>query len=171
MPKAKTEAIPEEFQLDLPKPQLNIKLRPADIHDILPITLMWAKMIEEVSDKFIELDKTELDKFSFALADSLRITDVFINVAEEKRKSIGFIYGYKQYKPYGKPNNIAFGECLYVDPKYRGKGINTELLNSLFKWAKERDLVVDMITKFDTDLAKVWERSGFKPYSILYRRS
>ena len=153
------------------EPVIEPKLRPADIHDILPITLMWAKMTEEVFDKFIKLDKTELDNFAFAMTDRLRMSHIFTQVIENDRKIIGFVHAYIQEKPYGKPRRTVFCECLYIEKKYRGKGFKDQLLKSLFGWAKENDLETEFMAPFDIGLTKAWSKKGFKPYAMVLRRS
>src|SRR3990167_3381397 len=143
--------------------------RPADIHDILPITLLWTKMIEEVFDGFIILDKVEVDNFSFALCDRLRYPNTYTLLAESEGRIIGFIHGYIQERPYGKPREVAFCECLYIEPEYRGKGIDKELIEGFYNWAAEHDIPVEFMTKYDRSLDEIWEHKGFTPYAIVYR--
>ena len=143
--------------------------RQADIHDILPITLLWVKMIDEVFDGFINLDKVEVDAFSFALCDRLRYPNTYTLLAEDEGKIIGFIHGYLQDRPYGKPREVAFCECLYIESEYRGKDIDKELINKFCDWAKEHDLPVEFMTKYDRSLDKIWDHKGFAPYAIVYR--
>lgn len=146
-------------------------LRPADIHDSLSITLLWSKMIGEVFDKFIKLDKTELDKFAFALIDRLRVDHTLTNVVEENGRVVGFIHGYIQARPYGKPDRIAFCECLFIEKEHRNKGLKALLVESFISWAQERELPIEFMTKYDPELVKVWKRYGnFAPYSMIFRR-
>ena len=155
---------------ELPAPELNVSYRSADIHDILPLSLMWVRMTQEIFPDFIEIDKTELDRFAFAMADRMRMPNVLTLVAEVEGKVIGFIHSYAQQRPYGRPDNIAFCECLYVQPEYRGKGMKKALVESFISWAETQEAAIEFITKYDPDLAKIWERSGFKSYGIIYRR-
>jgi len=134
-------------------------VRSADIHDILPITLLWFNMIEETFERFINIDKVELDKFSFAMADRLRAPHVFTRV-----------HGYLQDRPYGKPEKIAFCECLYVDPKYRAKKINDQLIESFVTWAEKNELEIEFLTRYDPGLIKVWSKHKAEPYCIVFRR-
>lgn len=153
-----------------PKPEVNVSYRAADIHDILPLSLMWVRMTQEIFPDFIEVDKAELDRFAFAMADRLRMQNVFTLVAEVEGKAIGFIHGYLQSRPYGRPDQIAFCECLYIQPDHRGKGMKEALVESFISWAEAQGAAIEFITKYDPDLVPVWGRSGAKPYSIIYRR-
>lgn len=159
---------PDSMPIQILEPQ--VILRVADIHDILPLTLMWSKMTQEIFDNFIKLDKMELDKFSYAMADRLRVPHVFTQVACDGAKVVGFIHSYLQDRSYGKPNRIAFCEALYVETEYRGKSIAKKLIQSFIGWAEKQELAIEFITRYDTNLVKIWERSGFVPYSIVFRR-
>jgi len=145
-------------------------IREADIHDLLPVTLLWAKMTEEVFDNFVKIDKTELDKFSFSMADRLRAPHVFTRVAEDKGKIIGFIHGYQQERPYGKPDKIGFCEALYVESKYRNKEVTKKLIESFITWAEKNELSIEFLTKYDPNLLKFWAKIKAIPYCIVFRR-
>ena len=141
--------------------------RQADIHDILPVTLLWVKMIQEVFDGFVNLDKVEMDAFSFAMCDRIRYPNTYTLLAEDEGKIIGFIHGYIQDRPYGKPREVAFCECFYIEPEYRGKKIGNNLLLEFTKWAEERNMTIEIMTNLDN---KYWIRKGLKPYAVVYRR-
>ena len=153
-----------------PQPEIAPTFRPADIHDILPLSLMWAQMIQEIFPDFIQLDKEELDRFAYAMADRLRIEHVFTHVAEVGAKPVGFLHGYIQNRPYGQPDKIAFCECLYVEPEYRGKKLKDALVAAFVAWGEQKGTAIEFMTRYDPDLARIWERSGFKPYGIVFRR-
>ena len=146
-----------------------MNFRQADIHDILPVTLLWVKMIQEVFDGFVNLDKVEMDAFSFAICDRIRYPNTYTLLAESEGKIIGFIHWYIQDRPYGKPREVAFCECLYIEPEYRGKGTDKELIEGFCNWAAEREIPVEFMTKYDRSLDKIWEHKGFMPYAIVYR--
>ena len=146
-----------------------MNFRQADIHDILPVTLLWVKMIQEVFDGFVNLDKVELDAFSFAMCDRIRYPNTYTLLAEDEGKIIGFIHGYIQNRPYGKPREVAFCECFYIEFEYRGKGTDKELIEGFCNWAAEHEMPVEFMTKYDRSLDKIWEHKGFTPYAIVYR--
>ena len=126
-------------------------------------------MIDEVFDGFINLDKVEVDAFSFTLCDRLRYPNTYTLLAEDEGKIIGFIHGYLQDRPYGKPREVAFCECLYIEQEYRGKGIDKELISDFVKWGKDKDMTIMFMTRYDRNLDKIWNRKGFTPYAIVYR--
>ena len=124
-------------------------------------------MIQEVFDGFVNLDKVELDAFSFAMCDRIRYPNTYTLLAESEGKIIGFIHGYIQDRPYGKPREVAFCECFYIEPEYRGKKIGNNLLLEFTKWAEERNMTIEIMTNLDN---KYWIRKGLKPYAVVYRR-
>ena len=149
----------------------NINYRPADIHDVLPITLLWTKMIEEVFDEFIKLDKVELDNFSFAICDRLRSNNCYTQIVEDDKKIIGFLHGYLQSKPYGKPNNIAFCEARYIEKEYRGRmDIAKNMISDFTKWANDAGIMDgEFMIPYSEELVKVYKHMGYKPYAIVLR--
>lgn len=148
-----------------------MNFRQADIHDILPVTLLWVKMIQEVFDGFINLDKVEVDAFSFALCDRIRYPNTYTLLVEDEGKIIGFIHGYLQDRPYGKPRVIAFCEARYIEKEYRNKdNIAKIMIQKFVDWA--HDLGVydgEFMIPYSEGLIKVYERMGYKPYTIIFR--
>lgn len=145
-----------------------MNFRQADIHDILPVTLLWVKMIGEVFDGIINLDKVEVDAFSFALCDRIRYENTFTSLAEDEGKIIGFIHGYEQDRPYGKPRKMAFCECLYLETEYRGKEIDQALIESFIEWGKEKDLSIEFMSPNSNKHLSYYEKFA-KPYAVVYR--
>lgn len=43
-------------------------------------------------------------------------------------------------KPQHQPDYYAYLGFMYVDPAHRGKGLNSQILNHLKNWAKERNI-------------------------------
>src|SRR3989304_4820679 len=96
--------------------------RQADIHDILPVTLLWVKMIQEVFDGFVNLDKVELDAFSFAMCDRIRYPNTYTLLAESEGKSIGRGGGPNQRPVFGAKPHVAGWIRVSIQFEYRGKG-------------------------------------------------
>lgn len=166
----KTEQDNGKPKIRLPDPELDLRIRPADIHDILPMALMWTQMTQEIFPDFVKVDKVELDKFAFAMADRLRVDHVFTRVAVHGAKIVGFIHGYFQERSYGQPNRTAFCETLFVYPEYRGKGLKDKLVKSFIDWAEANHLTIEFMTRYDPDILDMWGKYGAKPYTIVFRR-
>jgi len=145
--------------------------RMADIHDVLPITLLWAKMVEEIFDEFTKLDKVELDKISFLICDRLRMPNTYTAVVEEDNKVIGFLHGYILDKTYGKPEKVGFCETRYIMPDYRGRlDIAQTMIDDFISWANELNVFDgEFIIPYSERLEKVYERMGYKSYAVIMR--
>lgn len=77
--------------------------------------------------------------------------------------------GFAQIRPsktYVSSDHHAYIGFLYVDPAYRGKGINKKILSYLFEWAKLKQLSDVRLTVYPDNLSAVraYEKVGFKPY-------
>lgn len=151
---------------DMPK----IKIRVANIHDLLPITIMWYKLNKEVFHDIFIVGEDEMKAFSHVLADRLLLPETFTMVAEDQDKVIGFTHGYLQHKLYYKPKTIGFSEFSYVEKPYRKKGIGKKLAVAFAKWARENGSEeIEFISKYDTKLIKQWQGEGCYPYAVIYR--
>lgn len=68
-------------------------------------------------------------------------------------------------KPYLKEAKHAYLGFMYVDPKYRGRGINGELVDCLFDWAKSKNLnEIHLEVYAENESAiKAYAKKGFTP--------
>ena len=102
----------------------------------------------------------------------IKSDDTYVAVAELGGKVIAS--GYVQKRPslhYISPPFHAFIGFLYVTPEQRGKGVNKQLLDSLFSWAKDNDLPKVHLKVYpeNAPAVKAYEKAGFKPYFLEMR--
>jgi GNAT superfamily N-acetyltransferase len=60
---------------------------------------------------------------------------------------------------------------MYVEPAYRGKGVNQLIIDELKAWARSQNLTelrLDVYTTNDTAI-RAYEKAGFTPYLINMR--
>jgi ribosomal protein S18 acetylase RimI-like enzyme len=82
--------------------------------------------------------------------------------------------GYARIDPsrhYLKHTHHAYCGFMYVDPAYRGKGVNQLIIDALKAWAKTKDLTelrLDVYTTNDAAI-RAYEKAGFTPYLINMR--
>jgi ribosomal protein S18 acetylase RimI-like enzyme len=65
----------------------------------------------------------------------------------------------------------AYCGFMYVEPAYRGKGVNQLIIDALKTWAKSKDLSelrLDVYTTNDAAI-RAYEKAGFTPYLINMR--
>lgn len=86
-------------------------------------------------------------------------------VAEKSNVIVGSGYAeIRNSKPYMKHNVHSYLGFMYVKPKFRGKGINKLLLNSLKEWSKSQQVfnfILDVYAD-NQPAIRAYEKSGFK---------
>ena len=99
--------------------------------------------------------------------------DALLYVAEIKGRLVGSGYALiKNSVAYKKPERFAYLGFMYVEPEYRGKGINGTLIKKLISWAKSKnihEIQLDVYAENDSAL-KAYEKLGFKPDLLKMRR-
>ena len=72
----------------------------------------------------------------------------------------------KASRHYLTPADHAFIGFLYVDPDYRGRGVNQRVLDHLFAWARANELPEVHLTVYPENASAVraYEKAGFAPY-------
>ena len=70
-----------------------------------------------------------------------------------------------QAKPYSKYTEYAYLGFMFVQPAFRGRGINQKILLQLFEWAKSKNLKEVRLEVYDeNEIAKnSYLKAGFKP--------
>lgn len=108
----------------------------------------------------------------YDIAAMLDAPDSEVAVAELNGQLIGS--GYAQRKAsrhYLEPEFHAFIGFLYVDPNYRGQGVNQKVLDHLFEWARQNNLPEIHLTVYpdNAPAIRAYEKVGFKPYIMEMR--
>jgi ribosomal protein S18 acetylase RimI-like enzyme len=82
--------------------------------------------------------------------------------------------GYARINPsrhYLRHAHHAYLGFMYVDPAYRGQGVNQLIIDDLKAWARSKDLTelrLDVYTTNDNAI-RAYEKAGFTPYLINMR--
>lgn len=98
--------------------------------------------------------------------------DIHLIVAEMENILVGS--GYARIDPsrlYLKHTHHAYCGFMYVEPAYRGKGINQLIIDALKSWARSRNLTelrLDVYTTNDIAI-RAYEKAGFAPYLVNMR--
>jgi len=77
----------------------------------------------------------------------------------------------KQAKPYLKHQEYAYLGFMYTDPKYRGKGINQQIMEILKKWSRSNGLKELRLTVYNDNAPAIsaYEKVGFKAHILEMR--
>ena len=93
--------------------------------------------------------------------------DAEVAVAETENQLIGSGYvRRKASRHYLTPEEHAFIGFLYVDPAFRGRGVNKRVLEHLFDWARANNLPEIHLTVYpeNSSAVRAYEKSGFSHY-------
>lgn len=143
-----------------------MEIRLATKMDIQGISELYKELFYDMSKLQPEyLRQAEQDKGFLNKIIEENKSDIFIAI--EKDKIIGFALLQEQETP---PYNCfvkhkyAYVMDLIVNNSYRGKGIGSDLLKEVKKWAKSRNLdyIELSVLSENVDAAKLYEKHEFK---------
>lgn len=150
---------------------MEIKIRQAQENEI-NILLEFEKGIIEAERPFD--DTLRLGEIHYYdLLELIRSSEAEVVVAEINDQIVGSGYAkILKAKPYQKHENFAYLGFMYVEPNYRGNGINKMILESLINWAKERHISEIRLEVYDenTIAKKAYVKAGFKSNLLEMRK-
>jgi len=89
---------------------------------------------------------------------------VLVGVIDDRIIASGYAL-IKKSKPYIKEAKHAYLGFMYVEPAYRGRNVNGEIVSKLLVWAKRKHLTeiqLDVYAENESAL-KAYTKAGFKP--------
>lgn len=140
------------------------KFRQASLGDI-PTLLELEQAVVEAERPFNSSIK-EVGATYYDLEDLITSENACLIIVEDKSKIIGT--GYSQIRPSKRSLNHEYHGYLgfmYVDPEYRGKGVNKKVMDLLIDWTKDKgisDFYLDVYAQ-NTSAIKAYEKVGFEP--------
>lgn len=142
-------------------------MREATVWQAQQIAVMWIKMMVELGTPKEDIDG---EYFLVRLIAQINSPEHCVLVALDDGIPIGMITGYVDR---GDCLRHIVGTCfsLYVEKKYRGNGLLDKLVNGMhefFESVGARD--EEFFTEYNSGLIKTWERKGYKPYKVLFRK-
>ena len=99
--------------------------------------------------------------------------DVRVMVAETEGKIIASGYArIQKAEPYLRHTSFGFLGFMYVVPEYRGRGINSRIIDSLTAWTKQQGITEIRLDVYVKNLAaiKAYEKIGFVPHMLEMRK-
>jgi len=118
------------------------------------------KIIFSTDEKNIEYLDKGLDRFNHSHAPE-REKKEFGFFALEKNQIIGGVNGYLQVGYWAKV------DMLFVDDKFRGHNIGTQLMEKVENFAVENSCIGMLLSTFDWQAKEFYEKMGFSVYGIL----
>lgn len=99
-------------------------------------------------------------------------TDVEVLVAEIDAVIVGSGYArITTAKPYLNHENYAYLGFMFTDPKYRGKGVNSKIIEALKNWCRSHDICELRLDVYNDNPSaiKAYEKAGFRKHLINMR--
>ncbi|GLU56588.1 GNAT family N-acetyltransferase [Dyadobacter frigoris] len=139
-----------------------INIRPATTSD-LPTLLRFEQGVINAERAFDNLIKPD-PVYYYDIEEMIRASHIEILVAEIDEEVVGS--GYARIEParhFLKHPLHAYLGFMYVDPAYRGKGINSKIIEGLKKWAVSQGISELRLDVYDGNLPaiKAYEKVGF----------
>lgn len=143
---------------------LNLEIREAKIEDLDTLKVFEQGVIHYERPFAPNLKNDPIEYYD--LIDLIQREDAHVIVATISGKIIGSGYALiKNSVPYKSPKQYAYLGFMYVLPKFRGKGINGKIIDSLIDWAKTKNLTEIQLEVYaeNESALNAYEKSGFKP--------
>ena len=151
-----------------------MKIRKANVSDLRRIDEIYVEgSIDEGKYQFPNISlkemKKDLDKKQNSRRQGFRrymkSKKYYWIVAEEKGKIIGF----GQVRIKNKDTGIT--ESVYVDRKYRKRGVGKDIMKEMIKWLKNKKLKYIESSAYlrNKPSVKLHEKLGFKPFLVRMR--
>lgn len=149
-----------------------LTVRSARIAD-LPTLLAFEQGIIRAERPFDHMLKPDPISY-YDIREMIDSADAEVAAAEIDGRLVGSGYAKKKLsRHYLSPEYHAFIGFLFVEPEYRGRGINQCVLDHLFEWARQNKLPEVHLTVYPSNQSAIraYEKVGFKPYLLEMRKN
>lgn len=144
-----------------------------DLDAIQELSIRLSEKEEEEFDPTIDPEWNSTEDATEYFGERITENNGFAMVAEEDGKVTGYTIGsITETEEYRDDLKVAELETMYILPKYRGKGIGTELVNQFNSWSEEKDadrLRVEA-TAQNKDAIRFYRENGFEDYALTLER-
>ena len=159
-----------KFQSTKNTPMDNVKIRTATLNDIAILLEFEQGVIKAERPFDVTLDADPITYYN--LEELILSDDASLVVAEIEGKIIGS--GYALIKPARHYLNHEFYSYLgfmFTLPDYRGRGVNTKIIERLKQWSDSKGLKEMRLTVYDENhgAIRAYEKAGFKKHIIEMR--
>lgn len=149
-----------------------MNIRPATIWDAEKITDLWLAMHKEITtNKGLLKENSNRENLFLTVITRTKLPEWAVLVAEENDEIYGFSMGTAIMPRYNPCHVLGVFEARYIDPTRRGQGIAKMLNDKMFQWAASKNITeIEFLTSYSERLIRVYDRLGFEPVSIAFRK-
>ncbi len=143
---------------------MNIHIRPAKESELNELLAFEQGIVAFERPFDATLREGEIHYYDLAALMQSTEAEVLVAVCEEELVGSGYAK-IKTAEPYLKHTHFAYLGFMYVQPAYRGKGINQMILEGLKSWAKSKEITEIRLEVYDQNLIakNAYLKAGFTP--------
>ena len=148
----------------------SILVRKATLHDMETLLRFEQGVIKAERPFDVTLKPNPIHYYD--IKEMIKATHIELVVAELNGKIVGSGYArLEEAKPYLQHSKHAYLGFMYVDPQYRGKGVNHKIIEALKIWSISQNVTeMRLDVYFDNDSAiNAYEKAGFAKHMIEMR--
>ena len=143
-----------------------------DLKDILRLNLALFKKEHKDFDKSLDLNWPDREGKNY-FEDRTKKSDGFVEVVEKDGKIIGYLCGGLCDKiSYRKPAKCAELENMFIDKKFRNKGLGFIMTKDFLKWCKSKkvDCISTRASAQNKLSIKFYRNFDFKDYDLILEK-
>jgi GNAT superfamily N-acetyltransferase len=147
-----------------------ITIRKATLDDIETLRRFEQGVIS--AERPFDLTLKKGDIFYYDLEGMIEASHIQLLVATLNNKLIGSGYArIEKAKPYLQHKEKAYLGFMYVEPPFRGKGINKKIIDALKEWALSQNISEMRLDVYQENTSAIYayEKAGFTKHMIEMR--
>lgn len=138
----------------------------ATVWDAQKITELWTKATQELKHN----SWFDPELFFIKCLTWIKKPNCAVVVVKDNDKIIGFISGTAELVEYAK-EIMVYCSHVYIEPEYRGMDILEKLVFEITQRLKPFNYKAsEFITAYDPILIRFWEKMGYAPARIVFRK-
>ncbi len=137
----------------------------ADVEKLVELKLLLQRHCEEANPSIWRITEEGKKLLKQKIEDGLKDTDSRVFVAVMDGQIIGYAHGGVESRVDYSPNRVGYISTIYVERRFRRKGVGTRLVKRLFVFfSSERVEHVTLRYIVGNDEARdFWKKLGFEP--------
>ncbi|MDR7481790.1 MAG: GNAT family N-acetyltransferase [Armatimonadota bacterium] len=154
---------------------LDCEIRPATVRDVSEIVALWGELarLHAGLDPAFAPSAQWQDEYRYFLRSLLGRDDALAVVAVREARLIGYAVGRLTVLPgFFEERRRGYIHDVVTRHAYRRRGVGRRLVQALLDWMAEAGVpTVELTVAVGNDEAMAfWERMGFSPYMLHYKR-
>ena len=140
----------------------------SDAKSLLSLTLALQRHVEKSDSSLWKLTNEPKKYMEKEVKEMLEGSDKLVIITQNKKKIIGFAYASIQESERYSPKRVGKIEKIFVSKEWREQGIGIQLLNTLYRFFKSKDIkeITLRYAKKNKEGQNFWKKVGFQPLII-----